>query len=743
MKDYPEQLHEEEKHLEKTIIFIRNELEKVASETASYKKELISSSKDMLENTAPFSNDFAKLTEMVQHLSEIKTQTVAYSNMAKFEQRYRKLLNTPYFGRFDFSEDGLDIKEKIYVGLANAMDQASREVYVYDWRAPISSIFYRFEPGKACYETPLGKATGEVFLKRQYKIKNSQLQYFFDCNVRITDDILQEILAGNSSPQMRNIVETIQKEQDVIIRDTENQLLLVQGPAGSGKTSIALHRIAFLLYEGLHSNLSSNNVIIISPNDVFSQYISGVLPELGEENVLQATFDDIANNSFGNRFQLENREDWLENMIRVSHTDEGENCRKRALFKGSETFRKILDTWTDYYGRKLIPFEDVSFNGIILETGQQLKNRFLHNEIAIPMAKQLAKLENILLALTHPLKKERLQRLEQIVTKSEGRELEIKSFSRLLAIRESQVFRKRIMKFTRVDYLQIYRRLFSDAQFLSRLNRDPGIPEELVDYLSSTNDYLRQGIIRYEDYAPLLYLKLSIEGNLNIPSVKQVFIDEAQDYSPLQFHIFKLLFRNANYTILGDINQSISENKGKEIYDDILKILAKGKSIKLFLSKSYRSTREIQDFSQKLIAQDDNIQSFDRHGDPPKIIWEKTEDKMHNSIIDIIKEFSSRGFETIAVICKTQQQAEIVYSSLKKSLDLILVEPHDKYFKKGTLVVSTFMAKGLEFDAVIVYDANTDNYKNELDKRLLYIACTRALHELVICYTGEKSFFIS
>jgi DNA helicase-2/ATP-dependent DNA helicase PcrA len=287
---------EELQYLENTLAFIKKDLNKLMQEALAHRKDLVEARRDMVENTTPFSNDFDRLTEMVQFLSEVSSQTVSYTNIAQYVTRYKKLIDSPYFARFDFVEDGFGIREKIYIGLANIMDRKTHDVYVYDWRAPISSIFYRYEKGRASYETPVGTSSGEVKLKRQYKIKNSILQYFFDCDIRITDEVLQEILGRNSSPKMKSIVETIQKEQDIIIRDTENELLMVQGTAGSGKTSIAMHRIAFLLYEG--QKYRSNNILIISPNDVFSQYISSVLPELGEENVQQVTFDDLVAQSF-------------------------------------------------------------------------------------------------------------------------------------------------------------------------------------------------------------------------------------------------------------------------------------------------------------------------------------------------------------------------------------------------------------------------------------------------------------
>jgi DNA helicase-2/ATP-dependent DNA helicase PcrA len=734
---------EEEVYLEKTLTFIREELTALLQNTLSHRQDLIEARRDMIENTTPFSSDFERLTEIVQFLSEVNSQTVGYTNIAQYAARYKKLIDSPYFGRFDFIEDDFGLKEKIYIGPSNVMNRETHDVYVYDWRAPISSIFYRYEKGKAAYETPAGRSTGEVVLKRQYKIRKSELKYFFDCDLRITDEILQDILGQNVSPQMKSIVETIQKEQDMIIRDMENELLLVQGPAGSGKTSIALHRIAFLLYESF--KLKSNNILIISPNDVFSQYISGVLPELGESNVLQATFDDLAAQSLGQRFQLDDRETYWENLIRHYHQPEASIRRKSAAFKGSKLFIQILDRWLAYYGHQLIPFEDVYFNGIILETRQLLKNRFLHNEIGIPMAKQLARLENMLLPRTHPYKKQRLKKIEQIVAASEGRDLEIKSFSRLIAIKESEALRRRLRRFTSVDYWQIYRKLFADPKTMLNLAKDLVLPEEITDIINLTHTDLQQDHLAYEDYAPLLYVKFKVEGNDRYADIRHVVIDEAQDYSPLQYLLFKLLFRNATYTILGDVNQTVEGGRTLGFYGEIEALLDQKKTARLFLQKSYRSTVEISQFSQKFLPADQAQPvtfPFERHGNEPRIIHQATAASLEQEVAQEISGFLRSGYKNIAVICKTQTEAAQVWRKLKRYGDLTLIHPHTKDFVQGPVVISCYMAKGLEYDAVIVYDVNADSYASEFDRRLLYISCTRALHELVIYYTGKPSPFL-
>ena len=736
-EDYQKEI--EYQYLKETMAFINEEMEAEENNLLEKKSDLIAARKDMYENTVHISSDFESLVDINLYLSQVNNHISNYNS--RRIKKLKKMINSPYFGRFDFIEKGFGIKEKIYIGLYNLMNRSTGQVYVYDWRAPISSIFYRYELGEVMYDTPIGISQGDVSLKRQYQIRDSKLKYFFDCTVRITDDILQEVLSRNTSAKMKNIIETIQKEQDVIIRDRDHELLIVQGVAGSGKTSIALHRIAFLLYEGLNSNLQSNDVIIISPNTVFSRYISSVLPELGEENVRQSIFDDLVLEIFKGRFGEETRDMQLETLINSRANDEGDRRRQSVDFKGSRMFKQILDRLLWYYGHRLIAFEDVYYNGTIIATRQQLKNRFLNNEIGIPMAKQLKKIESTLLEKVHPLQRKRLMRLEKIVAKSDGHEFQIKSFSRLLAIKQTKAFQERIQKFTNVDYKQLYELLFNNRGLLVKLSHGLTLPDNIEELISTTQHNLRKGQVHYGDYAPLLYLKLKIEGSNLFSEIKHVVIDEAQDYSPLQYEVFKLLYKKATYTVLGDIHQTVEKTIDHSLYDDISEILNKSKTVKLSLDKGYRSTREINTFTQNLLGEGtkQDYHSFERHGEEPLVLRQETFESIDKAIIGDIANYTKQGYESIAVICKTQDDAQKVYSRLKKSVQITLIKPRDGEVIQGTLVIPSYMAKGLEFDVVIVYNVSKENYWSNSDKKLLYIACTRALHRLVIYYKRDKS----
>lgn len=742
MDDYRQGLKEEMDYLENTLKFIRSELESASEDLAEQKQSLIAARKDMWENTAHSARDFTKLTEIVQYQTEVNNKTFSYLNKVKEIEKYRKIQYSPYFGRFDLIEENTTNPEKIYVGLTNVMDKSNHNVYVYDWRAPISSIFYRYEPGPAAYSAPMGVVNCDVLLKRQYKIQDCRLKYFFDCSIRITDEILQDILSRNSSPKMRSIVETIQREQDIIIRDTDNQLLIVQGVAGSGKTSIALHRIAYLLYHRLSLKLEANNFIIISPNTIFISYISSVLPELGEENVRQITYGEILNILFGNRFTVESKESQLEFLINSRNTKAEKIRRQSIAFKGSRDFLVILKRMLWHYSHHIIPFDDVSFDGAILETGQKLKTRFLNNKVGIPLAKQLLRLEDMLLERMYPLQKIQLEKIKKIVAKNPEHLLEIKAFSRLLSMKAGKVFRKRLYSFTRIDYFDLYKMLFFDKDLFFKLSTGINLPEEIESIIDATKDRIKEEKLAYEDCAPLLYLMIHVDGCDCFGDIKHVVIDEAQDYSPMQYELFKLLFKTSSYTILGDVNQALEKDASVSFYDEIQGILAKEKSLQLFLKKGYRSSFEINAFCMRLLDSDHEFESFERHEEEPLTKTGKNPDHICRTIIGDIREYLKEGFESIAIICKNQQETLWVHSQLSAHIKTKLVKASNDNMQKGVVILPAYLAKGLEFDVVLVYGVSKESYSTRFDKKLLYVACTRALHRLVLYYCGEPSPFI-
>ena len=734
---------EEIKYLEEIMNLLKNKLEYETNQLENQKSDLIESRREMWENTTHSSADFDKLTDFNQYLSALQAQTFTYTELAKRISRYEKMLESPYFARIDFAEEGYDDTEKIYIGLFNLMDDETHEIKVYDWRAPISSIYYRNEVGPVEYKAPAGLIKGFVSLKRQFKITKGKMEYFFDSNINILDEMLMVALSKNMTSKMKTIVETIQKQQDLIIRDLFNDLLLVQGVAGSGKSSVALHRIAYLMYQGLNLKLSANNVIVISPNPLFSKYISNVLPELGEDNINEYTFENIFIKLFENKLSMKTKSENFENIITAESEEKRNFLRSYDEFKGSFVFLKIIDRFIEYYERKLVPFEDVYYNGKIIEKRELSKAFLLSGKLDMPTGKKLKIIENRILEKVRDNRIERRSKIEKTVNELNNHEFEIQSFTRLLSAKETSALTERLRKFTEFESFEIYKKLFSDINIFKKISKGLDLPENIDEIISYTNTALSDPFnIPYADGIALMYLKIKAEGCDLFSDIKQVVVDEAQDYYHIHYYILKNLYRYARFTIVGDKNQSIEKSSELPLHDDIISIFNFEKSSKVFLNKSYRSSYEIGKFSAKLLGDENSTEFFRRNEEEPAIIKSSSISNLQDEIVKTIEKYRSQGFSSIAVICKNREEASNLYFNFSNKTKIKLVDYLDyDSVLEGTLILPVYLAKGLEFDAVIVYEANNNNYNTEFDKKLLYIACTRALHRLSLFYTGELTKF--
>ncbi|HBC30468.1 MAG TPA: ATP-dependent DNA helicase [Clostridiales bacterium] len=734
---------EEIKYLDEIINLLKNKLEYETNQLENQKSDLIESRREMWENTTHSSADFDKLTDFNQYLSALQAQTFTYTELAKRILRYEKMLESPYFARIDFTEEGYDDTEKIYIGLFNLMDDETHEIKVYDWRAPISGIYYRNEIGPVEYKAPAGLIKGFVSLKRQFKITKGKMEYFFDSNINILDEMLMVALSKNMTSKMKTIVETIQKQQDLIIRDLFNDLLLVQGVAGSGKSSVALHRIAYLMYQGLNLKLSANNVIVISPNPLFSKYISNVLPELGEENINEYTFENIFLKLFENKLSMKTKSENFENIITAVSEEKRNFLRSYDEFKGSFVFLNIIDRFIKYYERKLVSFEDVYYNGKIIEKRELAKAFLLSGKLDMPTGKKLKIIENRILEKVRNNRIERRNKIEKIVNELNNHEFEIMSFTRLLSAKETQALTERLRKFTELESFELYKKLFSDINIFKKISKGLDLPENIDEIISCTNTALGDPFnIPYADGIALMYLKIKAEGCDLFSDIKQVVVDEAQDYYHMHYYILKDLYRYARFTIVGDKNQSIEKSSELPLHDDIISIFNFEKSSKVFLNKSYRSSYEIGKFSAKLLGGENSTEFFKRNEEEPAIIKSSSISNLQEEIVKTIEKYSSQGFSSIAVICKNRKEASNLYFNLSNKIKIKLVDYLDyDSVLEGILILPVYLAKGLEFDAVIVYEANNSNYNTEFDKKLLYIACTRALHRLSLFYTGELTKF--
>ena len=738
MSEYKTALEEEKKYLERVTEFLEEQIQGCGIDIKGQRKNLVDIRREMYTEGSRYTDEMDRMAELNQYITMEAVESSQYKHKLETLKKYEKMIDKPYFGRFDFAEEGEE-KESIYVGYHNIMNDDTYEVLAYDWRAPIASVFYRSELGSAKYIAPYGEIEGEVSLKRQYEIKKGELEYFFDCSLTITDELLQQALGKNTSSKMKNIVETIQKEQDQIIRDRENDLLIVQGVAGSGKTSIAMHRVAFLLYDRLESGLTHNQIMILSPNHLFGEYISNVLPELGEEDVAHFTVEDIFEKYFGNHLRIRNRNSQMEYIIGSKHR---QKVRETIAFKGSKAYIELLDRLVDYCETHMIKFTDIYYDKELIVDKDTLKKDFLDNAINMSIVKRLNRIERTILEKIKPLEKEkRKEVLEEIEASGAYAFEEEHRCKEVLNEFRQEVF-DQLNRFIRVNIFSVYKRMFTDEKLFNQLAKGLDMPHNAFQMMRYSLRALRPECVPYEDGVALLYLKLKIEGNNLYPGIRQVVIDEAQDYYPMHYKVFGELFKGAQYTVLGDVCQTIEKEASHTIYDDAIELLNPKRALKLELNKSYRSSYEINQLAMNLREDQKACIAIERHEEAPLMQKANNEEDLNEKVVNQVKAYKAAGLESIAILCKTKAEVHEAYEALKDQLELSILSSDDTILEKGILVMPIYMAKGLEYDGVVVYDANAEHYKEAFDKQLLYIATTRALHRLSFIYKGQISPFL-
>jgi DNA helicase-2/ATP-dependent DNA helicase PcrA len=718
MEDNRTELEFEKSRLEQTIALAKKQLDQARERNEENKSAIISAKKELRENTSHSisnlwsSEGFEALADLNQYANPITDKIADYEAVENRILLLENMIQSPYFARIDFKFDDEDTFEDIYIGRTSLKKDETNEFFIYDWRSPIASVFYRFVLGRVFYDAPGGRITGEVNLKRQYEISKGELEYYFDADVQIVDEFLRKLLSQNTSPKMKTIVETIQREQDIVIRDMENDLMMVQGVAGSGKTSIALHRAAYLMYQGLSSKLSADNILIISPNSLFEQYISNVLPELGEDHVVSVVFEDIIASVVKNE-HVQSRNQFLENLI--SNTQYRDIIKSSIEFKTSRQFLEILDRFIDDLPHKWMNFEDVCYGGECIISGEMIKEKVLSGRNETPLGMRLKLIGEYILELISESKKYRLKKSEKILINDE------------------------MLKFMELDIKDVYRKLFHDKEYFYSLAKGIELPGCMDLIITFTQENLDTNLLYYDDATVLTYLNLKIYGINKYKAIKQVVIDEAQDYYPLHFEIFHLLFSKAKFTILGDINQTLEKREDLSLYQLIRKIFNKKKSSIVTMDKSFRCTNEILNYGLRFLDQSTEIKSFNRKGDEPEIYAAKDQLSYHDMIVSEVKSCLEMRYQSIGLICKTEKSALFLFECLKDKADVQLIKSESTTDLQGVFIIPVYMSKGLEFDAVLICDADAETYHSQDDKKLLYIACTRALHRLNLFCKGEAS----
>lgn len=693
---------QEIQHLSQTLDVIERRIEKLKRERGKSKEELVTYRKYMWEDAALFDRG-----ERAQTMNIAATQEKSLVDVAVRLKHMTMLSSSPYFGRIDFSELGSE-EERVYIGLHGLFGDG-HEIVIYDWRAPVAGMFYDCEVGPAEYVAPEGKITGDLTLKRQDKIENGKMLYMLDSSLAIGDDILRDALAKNTSEKMRQIVNSIQKEQNAVIRDDSRKILVVQGPAGSGKTSIAMHRAAYLLYRH-RGHISANNLLVFSPSEVFADYISNVLPELGEENIREATFEDYARSMLGKKVTFESKADQME-FIFSRARDADYAIRAASIeFKSSPEFLNIIRNYERQLRFTALKFEDIALNNVRLLSKEIVENLYWEDCAHLPIMAGLTRLKDRVLSKCTYSSAVVERKIENLVDK---------------------------MLVTR-DPVRLYRKLFADFHLVQEITEEgDSLPENLHTICKHTFKSLHRNHIPHEDVAPIILLRRLIDGEPRYANVRHLIIDEAQDYTPIHFEIIRQLFGDSSMTILGDLSQRINPYSGLDSYDVLGGILGKQAREVVELTKSYRSSWEISQFARGVLPTAMSADNVRRSGRKPVVVRAERPDQVAGLISAEIDALKADGMVSIAVVCKTAHEASGIYSKLLPNHDVRLVEAGSITFHHGIVVLPIYLAKGLEFDAVIIHDAGSETYGAETDRKLLYTACTRALHSLTLYYSGE------
>ncbi len=678
----PEELELEKKYLKKTLDIIKASI----SEDDARIQDKINSINEMKryiwENNATLDD-----AEIASGMYNVNNEVGSTNERIRRLQKLKRSLVSPYFGRVDFRSNGYT--DSIYIGINGITKDL--DFYVFDWRTPIASLFYNYGIGDASYEAPLGVIKGTIDLKRQYKINGENIERCFDSELNIDDEYLQEILSHASSDKMTNIVNTIQREQNEIIRNITDRYLIVQGIAGSGKTSVALHRIAYLLYQD--KELTSNNVLIFSPNEVFSEYISDVLPDLGEDNVLQSTFSDFAKSYISDYNEIENFTSFIERYYKTENI--AEEKYKSTKYKLSNNFKEFLDKYINKIKTT------IAFNkGIVIgnkEITKEELNNLLNNRYD-----------------RYPFFS-RLDAIAEYICDSNN--ISYKKYGK--------VVRKKIKGLLNGDtnVKNIYSNILSSEEYRTKAG------------LKQNEIFTNGKILKYDDLLPLLYLYFELNGYPKGNTIKHVIIDEAQDYTLLQFEILKKIFTRASFTILGDINQTINPYY---IYSNLNEVNSvfnqKGRYIELL--KTYRSSEEIIDYSNQILGIN-NVCSVRKSNSIPVVLKDVEKSEVVKHLLEDIKIMKENGMKRIAIITKNNSETIDLYELLREQLEEIsLVNESGKKSLSDTVILPSYISKGLEFDGVIVYTDKNHLYQ-EKDKYLFYVVCTRAQHSLTV-YNQKK-----
>lgn len=666
-----EEIKKEKKYLDNCINVIKDYLSELGQELYEKEEKSQEFKKYIWDNKASLDP-----TELKSLMSDNDLEVYLMMQKGKYFQRLFKIQNSPYFGSIIFEEEN-EPSKNIYLGITHLEDK-NKNYLIYDWRAPISSLFYDYEVGECSYKAPEKIIKGNLKRKRQYKIEDGKIKHIFDNSINIDDSLLQEVLSNDGSEKMKNIVNTIQQEQNKIIRNVEDKSLIVQGIAGSGKTSVALHRIAFLLYK--IENLSSKNVLIFSPNNVFSEYISNVLPELGEDNPSETTYANFL-----------------------------ESCIKE--YKAIETFTEFIARYYTYKEKNIDLVKYKQSDEIIKDI----------EDYVLYLIKNIKFTKNIEIDIFNEVTKEQLKKLFERydrfplftrITEISKKLSENYARGKLTLARS---INKKILESMNIEknYKKIYYNFYKSKFCKIKLSDN------------EIRKFVNKNKINYEDAIIFSYIKGLLEGFNYNNMIKEIVVDEAQDYTLLQYKILSKIFKKSSFSILGDVNQTINPYYKYESLEQIKEVLDKTKYLEL--TKTYRSSKEIIEYTNKILNL--TFVSAIRKDNNKPVLFRKETNLKKQLLNDI--NYLKKEYKSVAIITKDDEEANEIYNLLKDDINIGKITINEEIFRKDLIVVPSYMAKGLEFDSVIVYNKINNIYK-ENEKYLYYVACSRAQHELII-----------
>ncbi|MFD0673110.1 RNA polymerase recycling motor HelD [Cohnella sp. GCM10027633] len=765
---------EEERRLRDTLEQVSRRLRKEMALLGDRRDDVVGIRQEFWEDVRMSFTDRAEVDEtwrsIMQQAELLAERERSHRVASEAVERLTKQFDSPYFARIDFAERG-GPNETIYIGRASLVGEDGETFWVFDWRAPISSLFYDHEPGPASYAVPDGVMQGELALKRQFVIRGGQMRHMFDTSETVGDEILQAVLSEGSDTSMKSIVATIQKEQNRIIRDEKHRMLVVQGAAGSGKTSAALQRIAYLLYR-FRDTLKPDNIILFSPNPVFKGYVSRVLPDLGEANMTQMTFRELIEARLGRRFEVEDLFSQTEALAASAETTGGAARERAVQYKGSEHYFATVENYLKRLGTEGVKFRPLRFRNMTIASAEEMTEQFysvrpadgfglraaglrrwlnerlktwIESQADEPWVEEAAELAD----------NEDLQRAYVDVRRSGGFHDESFDDDDQLRARlrrraaESAIapIIKAVRGYRFIDFVATYQELFYSRSLFVACAPDGLLPAGWDWMALRCEETLGRKRIDHEDATPLMYVSEALEGFRRVEGdISHVFVDEAQDYSPFQAAYLRRRYPRARMTVLGDFNQAIylqSQQSGG--FGGWTRLMSPEYTAAWKLTTSYRSTKQIVDYTKGILSPEDaaGITPFERSGEAPSVEACRDVARIGERVAEAVAELASRGYGTIGVIAKTSKDSGDAYAILSERLaegvQLSHVTGVSAELPRGVSVIPSYLAKGIEFDAVLVWDASAERYGREQDRKLLYTVCTRALHVLRIYYAGEPS----